>query len=299
MTKPKVDLFLDSGAFSAFTQGVAIDIYEYIDFIKKYQDVIEIYANLDVIGTGKDSAKETYKNQKIMEEAGLNPIPVFHLHEPFKYLKRYCENYDYIALGIAGVTQHQTLVPWMNKCFTDYICDGKGWPKLKVHGFAVTSLKLMLRYPWYSVDSTSWVITGRMGGIYVPRIENGKWIYDQNSWKVAISSRSPKRSNAGQHISTFSPRIQEGIIDYITHKGYNLGKSEFRKESESYKLKDDERWAGKPENGKREVELLVEKGISNIYQWRDEMNVIYFKDLEASMPEWPWPFVMDGPGLLF
>ena len=76
----KVDLFLDSGAFSAMTQGVKIDIYEYIDFIKEHEDVLEVYANLDVIG----SAEGTWKNQMIMEEAGLKPLPVFHYGEDEK-----------------------------------------------------------------------------------------------------------------------------------------------------------------------------------------------------------------------
>ena len=62
MEKNKVDLFLDSGAFSAETQGAKIDIQEYIDFIKEHQDVIEVYANLDVIG----DPVSTWKNQKII-----------------------------------------------------------------------------------------------------------------------------------------------------------------------------------------------------------------------------------------
>ena len=38
----KISLFLDSGAFSAFTKGVKIDIQEYIGFIKKHQKYIEL-----------------------------------------------------------------------------------------------------------------------------------------------------------------------------------------------------------------------------------------------------------------
>ena len=50
MKNNKVELFLDSGAFSAFTQKVTIDIQEYIAFIKEHEDIIDVYANLDVIG---------------------------------------------------------------------------------------------------------------------------------------------------------------------------------------------------------------------------------------------------------
>lgn len=299
LKRPKIDIFLDSGAFSAFTKGVEIDIYKYIDFIKANMDRIHIYANLDVIGTDKKSAKLTYKNQGIMEEAGLNPIPVFHLHEPFKYLKLYVEKYDYIALGIAGRTQHKILIPWMDQCFTDYICDAKKFPKVKVHGFAVTSLKLMLRYPWYSVDSISWVMTSRMGAIYLPEIkENGDWVYDADSWKIMVSARSPSLKNPGRHIDTVPPEQRKSILDYIHRKGFRLGKSELKKVSAAYDLKENERWCSPEESdGKRMVEVLVEPGICNIYQQRDEMNVIFFKDLEAALPEWPWPFLKEKPTL--
>lgn len=288
-TKNKVDLFLDSGAFSARSQGAKIDIQEYIQFIKEHEDVIDVYANLDVIG----DAKATYKNQRTMEKAGLSPLPVFHQGEKIWYLERYLERYDYIAFGGMVGSNSGTLILWLDRIFQDFICDSRGLPKVKVHGFGLTSLKLMLRYPWYSVDSTSWVTTGRMGSIYVPRFRNGQWIYDENSWKIAVSNRSPSAKEAGQHIETLPPMQKQVILDYIHGKGYQLGKSVFKKVSDVYKPKDGERWAEKKaeaKHGKRLLEIIKEDGISNRYQLRDEMNIIYFLDLEKSMLEWPWPF---------
>lgn len=295
--KNKVDLFLDSGAFSAWTQGVEIDIYEYCNFIKEYIDIINVYANLDVIGIGgkqpnRLTAEMTYKNQKIMEGEGLEPMPVFHFGEPLDYLEYYTDNYSYLALGVAGNSGIK-LIPWLNECFSSYICNDKGFPKIKVHGFAVTSLKVMLRYPWYSVDSTSWVVTGRMGSIYVPRLRNKEWIYDENSWKIAVSSRSPNAKEAGKHFQTLSPKQKQLVLDYIHSKGYQLGKSVFKTVPAEYELKENERWADKKpkdKTAKRQVEVIEEPGLCNKYQLRDEMNIIYFQDLEQSMPEWPWPF---------
>jgi len=296
--KNKVDLFLDSGAFSAWTQGAEIDIQEYIKFIKNHLDVINVYANLDVIGVGgkqpnRLTAEKTLENQRIMEDAGLTPIPVFHYGEPEEdFLKYYVDNYDYIAIGVAGNTGDK-LKPWLDRCFGNYICKSNGMPKTKVHGFAVTSLRIMLRYPWYSVDSTSWVVTGRMGSIYVPRQRDGKWVYDEDSWKIAVSSRSPASKEAGKHINTLPPKQKQLVLDYIHYKGYQLGKSSFKTVSADYELKENERWASKKpkdKTAKREVEVIEEPGICNKYQLRDEMNIIYFQDLERSMSEWPWPF---------
>jgi hypothetical protein len=285
----KVELFLDSGAYSAKTQGIKIDIQEYIKFVKEHLDVIEIYTNLDVIG----DAEATWQNQLIMKEAGLKPLPVYHFGEPEEYLERYVKNYSYIALGgTVGIVRKDT-VSYFDRLFQNYLCDEKGFPKLKVHGFGLTSLKHMLRYPWYSVDSTSWVVTGRMGSIYIPQFKGGKWIYDEDSWKIAVSNRSPSTKEAGKHIETLSPKQKQLVLDYIHSKGYQLGKSVFKTVPAGYVLKENERWADKKpkdKTAKRQVEVIEEPGVCNKYQSRDEMNIIYFQDLERSMPEWPWPF---------
>ena len=299
--KNQVDLFLDSGAFSAFSQNITIDIYEYIDFIKEHMEYIEVYANLDVIG----DAKGTLKNQRIMEAAGLKPLPCFHRGEDFKYLQYYLDRHDYIALGgVAQTKNPNLLMRWLDRCFS-MICDDKGMPKVKVHGFAITSLKLMMRYPWYSVDSTSWVVGSRMGTIFVPRFRGGKYVYDENSWKISVSNRSPSQRQEAKHITTFSPAAREVVMNYIEEKGYTLGVSEFRQEDENYELKEGERWFGKEEADTQRqlnipvvrgwskdyiVETMVEPGLSNNYVQRDEMNIIYFKDLEEYLPDWPWAF---------
>jgi hypothetical protein len=279
----KINLFLDSGAFSAFTKNITIDIQEYIAFIKENQDVIEVYANLDVIG---DPAG-TLENQNIMEAAALNPLPCFHYGEDIQYLKYYLSKYDYLALGGMVPISTADLIPWLDTLFSEHICGADGLPKVKIHGFGLTSLKLMLRYPWYSVDSTSWVMTGRMGSVLVPK--RGDYLTDP--WKVAVSDRSPSKGEAGKHFKTFSPMEQEIIIQYLDSKGYKIGSSEFRFENKNYKPIAGERWHGPARgDGSREVELVTEPGLSNDYMQRDELNIIYFLDLEAALPAWPWAF---------
>jgi predicted glutamine amidotransferase len=298
MKKDKsIKLFLDSGAFSAWTQGKDINLVKYIKFIKKYRKYIDIYANLDVIGMGGNqpnavTAEATLKNQRSMEKHGLNPLPVFHFGEPMKYLDYYIAHYDYISLGIAG-NLPKRLVPWLDDCFQNHICDKDGMPKIKIHGFAVTSLQLMVRYPWYSVDSTSWVVMGRNGKIIVPRRKNNTWMYDENSFKISVSNKSPDLKVSGQHYLTLSKGQQQIIDLYLEEKGYKLGKSEFKTVSADYELQENERWFDKKKDikdNKRQVEIIIEPGLSNKYMLRDELNIIYFQDLENYLPEWPWPF---------
>ena len=291
----KVELFLDSGAYSAWSQGKKISIDEYITFIKKHEDVIDVYANLDVI----TSAERTWRNQQHMEKAGLSPLPVYHFGEDIKWLTNLLERkYPYIGLGGMVPISTQNLVHWLDDLFKNYLTDSTGIPIVKVHGFGLTSLRLMLRYPWYSVDSTSWVLTGRMGSIYIPKFRNGKWVYNEDSWKVQVSNRSPQKDLKAKHLTTMSALEKKIFMQYITEKGYKFGKSEYRwvEDWKKYKRADNEKWVESKVSKntlKRELEIVIEPGVCNMYQLRDEMNILYFVDLEKSMPTWPWPFKTD------
>lgn len=150
-------LFLDSGAFSAFTLNVSIDIKEYALFLQKNHEKILCYANLDVIG----DAVSTFENQKYLDSCGLTAIPVFHFNDDFQYLEHYCTHYPYIALGGMVGRPIKELREFLNKSFT---LIRKFWP-VKVHGFGVTNVGLLLEYPFYSVDSTSWLFGGKTGSI--------------------------------------------------------------------------------------------------------------------------------------
>ena len=292
-TRNKVDLFLDSGAFSAKNKNIEIDIQEYIEFIKINEKHINCYANLDVIG----NPKATLKNQKIMEKAGLSPVPVFHFGEdPELYLKPLIGKYEYIALGGLVVGANKRLIPWLDNIFKKYLLDKNMMPLIKVHGFGITSFQLLFRYPWFSVDSTSWVVTGRVGSIFIPRYKNGKWVYNEPPLKIAVSSKSPNLKEAGRHIETLSPRQKQIFVDYLNDKHYVLGRSEFVKKSQTYELQDNEKWAEKKpvdKKSKRLIEIIHEPGISNTYQLRDELNVSYYLEVEKALPEWPWAFAKE------
>jgi hypothetical protein len=309
--KKSILLFLDSGAFSAFKKDAVIDIYEYIDFIKDHINEIDVYANLDVIG----NAEDTWRNQMIMEKEGLDPLPVYHsMFEPISWLRKYIDaGYKYIGMGgIAGTGfKTEALVQVLDKCF-EMICDTPDRkPCVKIHGFGMTSLSMMVRYPWYSVDSTSWVQTGRFGSVYVPRKKNGKFVYDDNTWKISVSNQSNSQQDAGQHFNTLTNMEKKIIQEYFDSKGFIMGKSEFREEDrKTYKLLPGEKWANSDDaDGCRElienlgkyvpseklamqdrVEIVIEEGLSNSYKMRDELNIIYFLDLEKNLSAWPQPW---------
>jgi len=160
-------VFLDSGAFSAYTQGVCIDLDAYCRFIREHTDIIAeeegqpLYSVLDSIG----DPEQTLRNQWAMEQLGLRPIPCFHYGEDERYLLQYLDSYLYIALGGMVGRPRPHLSAWLARIWNRYLL---GRPGLRVHGFGLTSEDVMRRYPWHSMDSTSWVMVAATGNLFVP-----------------------------------------------------------------------------------------------------------------------------------
>ncbi len=155
------ELFLDSGAFSAFTNGVEIDIERYAEFIHASDGIWDHVANLDCIpGNGvtpTSAAEKSYRNLRYLESLGCKVVPCFHAGEPYRYLERYIERYDYIALGGMVKGRRDLLQNWLDWCWLNYLTHEDGRPRVKVHGFGLSSYWAATRYPWYSLDSTSWL----------------------------------------------------------------------------------------------------------------------------------------------
>ena len=148
----EIQILMDSGAF---TFGSKISEYdnakydekldEYIKFIKKYEKSIDHYMALDHIWS-VDKSIEYYDK---MRSEGLDPVPVYHLGEPYEILEYYAENSGYIAIALRGAKQaHQYAT--LQKIFNDF-------PNHKFHALAVNGLtKIFLDFPFYSCDSSSW-----------------------------------------------------------------------------------------------------------------------------------------------
>ncbi len=178
------NLFLDSGAFTAYTKHKVIDLDKYAEFCHREAREGMIYANLDVIG---DPVK-TEQNQRYLERKGLTPIPVFHNESPLGKLAEMRDEYEYLALGglVPMSKDPKYMNNWLDRCFRILIPKILGG-KLKVHGFGVTNYKLLLKYPFYSVDSTSW-LSGEAYGVMV------KWDTEKKILKQSIAYKQREAS---------------------------------------------------------------------------------------------------------
>lgn len=194
-------VFLDSGAFSAYTQGVKIDLGKYCDYCHKNADIIDFPSVLDAIGT-ENSYKDTYKNQMEMESRGVNPLPCFHFGEPTEVLDHYVANYDYITIGGMVPISTKQLTIWLDRIWEEHLTDSEGTPLTKVHGFGLTSLPLMQRYPWFSVDSSTWVQWAANGMLLLPKL----------GMQVNVSDKSSSRKMRNQHYDTYTQQERD-VID--------------------------------------------------------------------------------------
>lgn len=200
-------IFLDSGAFSAFTKGISVDLQEYCRFCTLNTDIIEAASVLDAVG---DPLK-TWENQKRMEALGVPALPCFHYGEDERYLEYYASNYEYITLGGMVPISSPQLLLWLDRLWEKYLTDSSGRPKLRVHGFGMTSIPLMKRYPWYSCDSSSWVQIGSIGSIIHP-----------DFGVIAMSEKSPSRKQFGRHFDTMSSLEKELLESSIMSVGYTV-----------------------------------------------------------------------------
>lgn len=204
-------VFLDSGAFSAHTLGVEIKVTDYCAYIEKNNHIVRnengvlLASVLDGIG----DPLLTYQNQKQMEAAGVTPLPCFHLGEDEKYLQYYVDNYQYITLGGMVGSSSKSLILWLDRIWKNYLTNEDGSPKLKVHAFGITSLEIMHRYPWHSVDSSSWIQFASFGNVLTPEFG-----------AIQVSAKSPARFTWGKHFTTFTPIEQETINNLFLSQGF-------------------------------------------------------------------------------
>ena len=148
---------------------------------------------------------------------------------------------DYSAKG-------SNMVNWLDKCFGDYICDEHGKAKFKVHGLGLTTPHMMVRYPWYSVDSTSWKLSAGFGSIFVPRNNKGKYDYIEGTC-ISVSIEGKKND-----FENMSIHEKEYVLKYLKSIDIPFGNKE-------------------------------QLGVCNNYRYRRHVNLIYFKGLENEINE--------------
>lgn len=183
-----VKFFVDSGAYT-FISNLEFQEYtvtQWEDYIERYlkwaehhRSIIFAIASLDLeYLVGGDKVQEW--NEKYFEPFMLRTgIPVcFVHHDDATKLswEQYCQRYPYVGISWNGIDKQGGDVNW-------------GVSKLKVaekynavvHGMAMTQTALLTKLPFYTVDSTTWLVGLQYGevnywtGKKMSRLKKDKW----------------------------------------------------------------------------------------------------------------------------
>jgi len=288
------------GDFSYYNLTKGSDFRKYCDsyaaFMKKMKQLGPevLLANVDAIS----NPDLTWEIQRFFEEEhGVQPVPIVHYNTPMVYVDRYVQatvvnrsgsvepKYDLLGVGGLGqgVSRHEYF-SWADEFFI-HLCPEKNKlrPVIKTHGFAMTSWELMCRYPWWSVDSATWVKLAAYGWLYIPRWSADKgWRYDLPPLNINFSVRppkdyeivegiipeergcSPREKERQKHFNNIPKWAQETSLRWLKHLGLEMGSVDAE--------------------GKEKV-----FGVASHHRARSIANLSYLKELEASRPEWPHP----------
>lgn len=206
-------MFLDSGAFTAWTKKKVITCERYAEFIHNSEGIWDVMSSLDAIG----DAEQSYQNFKRLLELGVRVQPVHHFGEPDYYLQRYIdEGWDYIFIGGMVGRPRDQLEAWCDHIWDNFLANSDGTPKVKTHGFGLTDMHLCRKYPWYSVDSSSWLMTGNFGsGMF--------WLPGRRDpVKISFSDddRNKDAKNVNStHIDRLSPAARAAIDAQLADMG--------------------------------------------------------------------------------
>jgi len=220
----------DSGAYSAASQGTHIDRDKFYGWARQWRHCLLWVAGLDVIGD--DDA--TWKNW-VNAPSDLRLVPTVHYGVPGSAIDKYVEaGADLIGLGgmVPYKSEPERLLRWCAQMMK-YARDRH--PHVRFHGWGVTHPALMMKLPWWSVDSSGYASAFRYGTMalvdpdVVPfrRFQvklNGRDIaphaallrkhYGLQDWsRVAVSNRDTRRD-----VGRVAVRTYQLMEDYLRRR---------------------------------------------------------------------------------
>ena len=126
---------------------------------------------------------------------------------------------------------------------------------------------MLLRYPWWSVDSSSWAKIGAFGGILVPHKRKGEFVFTEQPYVIKMSDESPDAKLMGKHYSSMSKAEQFVVLEWLELIGIPLGK---RVKEEECKEED--------------------KGVMTCHIKRRAACLLFFEAMRKAIPKWPWAY---------
>lgn len=215
----KVKIMMDSGAFSLHVytrsttkrgasaktkQAHSVEdlqkkMYKnYVAYCLENKHKWAFYVTLDF----KREQPIIYKMQKQFLRDGLSPMPVYHGESSLDWLRKYVDmGHKYIAMG-GGSFHKGSIEFYYDKCFDFAAKHG-----IVYHGLAFTSLKAITRWPWKSVDSSTWSRCAAFGQVVMPDFKRIRF------YNVHVSERECKgMTNSYNTMSKYNQNQLRGLL---------------------------------------------------------------------------------------
>ena len=217
-------ILIDSGAFSAHTQGIELDVDEYIEYINSITEWIDYYAQVDkipgIFGMLKteqqllSAPRESWINYLYMRPRMKEPeklMPIYHQGEDIKWLWNMLEWTDekgnhipYIGISPANDKHQSEKDVFVEECFN--VIKKSSNPNVLTHAYGMTNTATLERHPFTSADSTSWALCAVNGSI-------------MTHWGVIPLSEQNKNSKAFRGQSQLSQKL---LREYIEANDFDL-----------------------------------------------------------------------------
>lgn len=247
-----VKFFIDSGAFTFMSsiehQQYSIEDWEryiekYLTWIEKHKSIIFACASLDIeylVGGEQVQKWNERYFEPFMLRTGIPVCFVYHDNATVMSWEQYCQRYPYVGISWGGIdTQGNDLNYGIN-----HLKIAEKYNTL-VHGMAMTHTTLLTKLPFYTVDSTTWLVGLQYGEI---NFWNGKKMsrLKKDVWKGSMLSQLVQKGFNEQKL------LEEDVEEMIRINVFAFIEAEHYIQE---KLKSRMYWL-KPEGNKRSEEDL-------------------------------------------
>lgn len=185
-----IKFFVDSGAYTFISSATleyddwTIEQWEqyiesYLRWIEKHRDIVFAFASLDLeylVGGEQVQIWNEKYFEPFMLRTGIPVCFVYHDNATKLTWEQYCQRYPYVGISWGGLdTQGSDLAYGMNKL---KVAEKYG---AVAHGMAMTQTALLTKLPFYTVDSTTWLVGLQYGeinfwtGKKMTRLKKDKW----------------------------------------------------------------------------------------------------------------------------
>lgn len=195
---PNIKMMIDSGAHTFHAKeeefkDKPIEFWEsylerYVNFIKANKEFIFSCVELDIANI-VGFEKVDYFRQKYFEplkEEGILVCYVWHGYDGDAYWEEMCQRYDYIGFSLVNSSMDE-------RDIIKKINTARKYGTL-THGFALTRVDILSKYPMWTADSTTWLVGTQYGelnwfdGRRMKRLKKDKWKKDYKQKYISIGA---------------------------------------------------------------------------------------------------------------